>query len=316
MTLEISSAEREALDAKLREGLVAMERFTRRYLGELGVAIAEPIPGVIDIPADERHPELLRKGHLLAFDPAVYPQVEDQHAELLTPASPFFRNMLALAESLGPVGLIETKRATPYTLFHFHVHLEGSNYEWDNLTTVAVDEDGDLVNDPPTVRSLIQGLEDGEGRYRPVDPSKVRAEYLRVPEAPLEAAPRLLKEAIAIKLDELAGAVETGLRKTQERLHAYYEQMRDEIRHDEIKLRRRIGELNSKIWYTEDKLRLMRLEKEREVLSNELKEQKEKTGRTLEHLALEEAERMTKEAERAKPTVRVRLMAATRVLPT
>lgn len=313
MSLEIESAEREAMDARLREGLVAMEHFTRLFLDHIGADYTEPRPGVLDIKAGTGHAELLKKGHLLVFDPSVYPEVEDQNAELLTPASPLFSKMLALAESFGPLGAVRTQRATPYTMFHFHCHLEGLSYEWDSLVTIAVDEDGDPVTDPPTVRELVEGIRDGGGRFEPL--KAVPKDIAPVPEAALEAAPRLLKERVAVKLDELAGAVETGLRKTQERLHAYYEQMRDEIRRDEIKLRRRIGELNSKIWYTEDKIRLMRLEKEREVLSNELKESKEKTKRTLEHLALEEQERMAKEAERARPIVKLTLAAATRVVP-
>lgn len=316
MTMEVSPEQKAELDAKLREGLVAMEKFTRRLFQELDIKPDEPLPGVLRVSASKEHAELLKKDHLLVFDPAVYPEVEDQNAELLTPASPFFRKMMAYAESIGPVGAVQTRRATPYTMFHFHVHLEGMNYEWESIATVAVDDDGDAVPEPPSVRELVEGLEgDRESRFRPIEADAIPQDARNVPEPPLQEAPRLLKQAIAVRLDELSAAVESGLRKTQERLHAYYEQMRDEIRRDEVKLRRRIGELNSRIWYTEDKLRLMRMEKEREILANELKEVKEKTQRTLEHLALEEEERMTKEAERARPGVRIVLTSATRVLP-
>lgn len=315
MSLHIDSKEREAMDAKMKEGLVAMETFTRRFLDHIGAEYTEPLSGVLDVKAGVGHAELLRKAHLLVFDPAIYPAVEEQQAELLTPASPLFRNMLALAADVGPVGVVRTKRATPYTLYHYHVHLEGLSYEWTQIVTVGVDEDGDQVAEVPTVRELLEDLGKGNGRYEAVEANAVPKDEAKVPEASIAAAPLLLKRTISGKLDELAGAVETGLRKTQERLHAYYEQMRDEIRREEIKLRRRIGELNSKIWYTEDKIRLMRMEKEREMLSAELKESKEKTKRTLEHLAMEEQERMAKEAERARPGIRLRLAAATRVLP-
>lgn len=336
MTFKLEPGERAALSAqvddKLLEGLVAMERFARHLLDHLGVKYEELEPGVIRVPVDKRHPELLRKPHLLVFDPSVYPSVEDQNAELLTPASPFFRNLLAKAEGVGPVSVVAERRATPYTMFHFHVHLKGMNYEWEEIITVSVDDEGDPVAPSPQLRDLLEILDptgqdpDGGATGDPrdaaprrdlvaLDVKDVPLSSRKVPDRALEEAPQQVKRQIAPKLDELCAAVETGLRKTQERLTAYYEQMRDEARREDVKLRRRIGQINAKIFYTEDRIRLMRLEKERDLLAEELEKIKKKSRRALEHLELEERERLAKEAERARPTVKIRLVAATRVVP-
>jgi hypothetical protein len=331
MSFQLDPSERAALSAevddKLLEGLIAMERFTRRLLDHLGVHYEEIEPGVLRVPMDKRQGDLLRKPHLLVFDPSVYPSVEEQNAELLTPASPFFRNLLSKAEMIGPVSTLVTRRATAYTMFHFHVHLKGMNYEWEDILTIGVDDDGDTVEDVPQLRQLLDQLDPPDTKngdtpehttpvkFRPVPPDRVPPALRPVPEKVLEAAPQAIKKRIAPKLDELAAAVETGLRKTQERLAAYYEQMRDEARRDDVKLRRRIGQINAKIFYTEDRIRLLRLEKERDLLAEELEKIKKKSRRALDHLELEEQERMAKEAERARPTVKIRLVAATRVIP-
>lgn len=383
MTFKLDAAERATLSAevddKLLEGLIAMERFVRRLFDQLGIHYEELEPGVLKVPADKKHGDLLRKQHLLVFDPSIYPSVEAQNAELLTPASPFFRNLLAKAEGIGPLSIIATRRATPYTMFHFHVHLKGMNFEWEEILTIGVDDDGDSVQNPPQLRELLEELDpipkpeptgtdtgdtappapdathetnqdstrqdatpgirqnaghsaSQDGIHDPSDtpasppaaktPSKftvrerdqVPESKRKVPQVALEQAPQLVKQQIAPKLDELAAAVETGLRKTQERLAAYYEQMRDETRREDVRLRRRIGEINAKIFYTEDRIRLLRLEKERDLLAEELDKVKKKSRRALEHLELEEHERLSKEAERARPTVKIRLVAATRVL--
>ncbi len=369
MTFKLDAAERASLSAevddKLLEGLIAMERFTRRLFDRLGVHYEEVEAGVLKVPADKKHGDLLRKQHLLVFDPSIYPSVEAQNAELLTPASPFFRNLLAKAEGIGPLSIVATRRATSYTMFHFHVHLKGMNFEWEEILTIGVDDDGDHVANPPQLRELLEQLdptpdltaehtpdpdadpadssEEGEDPDSAAEPEpakqhhnqdtpsphsttpatptfitrdrdQVPKEKRRVPQVALEQAPQIVKEQIAPKLDELAAAVETGLRKTQERLQAYYEQMRDETRREDVRLRRRIGEINAKIFYTEDRIRLMRLEKERDMLAEELDKVKKKSRRALEHLELEEHERLAKEAERARPTVKIRLVAATRVL--
>ncbi len=363
MTFKLDAAERAALSAqvddKLLEGLAAMERFTRRLFAHLGIRFEEVEPGVLKVPADKKHGELLRKPHLLVFDPAVYPSVEDQNAELLTPASPLFRNLLAKSEGVGPIAFLSTRRATPYTMFHFHVHLKGMNFEWEDVITIGVDDDGDAVQGTPQLRDLLELVDPLEGvegetdaadapmnrspdetgpehkqnpdpgpapapapaatgrnlAFKARDVKDVPVEQRRPPEKALQEAPHLIKEQIAPKLDELTAAVETGLRKTQERLAAYYEQMRDESRREDVKLRRRIGQINAKIFYTEDRIRLLRLEKERDLLAEELDKVKRKSRRAMEHLELEERERLAKEAERARPTVKIRLVAATRVVP-
>lgn len=309
---ELDSEEKQEMERRLETGIKHVEVFMRRFLDHVGAVVEEPREGVLKIELPKDKVPLPKLKHLITFDPEVYSQVEEEGAELITPASPLFRRIFALSEQIAPLGLLRTRRATPYTAFHFHVHLEGMNYEWDDMVTVCIDDDGDALRDPPTVADLVEGLE--EGKYTPVDPAEVTDDLRRTPQRALDAAPKYMRQQIAPKLDELAGAVEAGLRKTHERIHSYYEQMRDEIRGEEVKLRRRIGEINSRLWYTEDNIKLMKYEKERDVLTQELNQIKGKTQKTLEHLELEENERLAKEAERAAPKVRIALAAATRVV--
>lgn len=310
---EDTSAAQAEMEENLEESIKVIETFTMRFLDHIGADVEEVQEGVFRVRFEGEYAQMFKRDHLIMFDPEVYSKVEDQQAELVTPASPLFRKMMTVAESIGPLTVLRTRRATPYTLYHFHVRLEGMNYEWESLVTVAIDDDGDVAADAPPVDELVRRIEAGE--YEVVKDATALPDHERhVPEISLERAPHYLRQQISAKLDELTGAVEAGLRKTHERIHSYYEQMRDEVRNDEIRLRRRIGEINSRIWYVEDNIRLMKLEKEREVLSKELNEAKTKTQKVLEHLEMEENERLAKESERAEPQVKLTLVAATRIL--
>ncbi len=314
MDLTVEGEDAQRLQEEVTEGIRFVETYARRFFERVEAQVTETTPGVLEVVFDKKKVPVQKARHLITFDPEVYGEVEEEGAELITPASPLFRIMLSLSEQFGPLGLLrDRKRGTPYTMFHFHVHLEGMNFEWDELVSVAVDDDGDALTEDKDASYLLDAID--LGALETIDdPDTVDAAIRAPPEMALDRAAPLLRQRIGPKLDELAGAVEAGLRKTHERIHSYYEQMRDEIRQEEIKLRRRIGELNSRLWRLEDRVKRMALEKEREVLTEDLNQIKTRTAKGLEQLEFEENERLAKESERAQPKVKLVLAAATRVV--
>lgn len=120
---------------------------------------------------------------------------------------------------------------------------------------------------------------------------------------------------VAPTLMEIREEAQEELRRTEKRLEAYYDKQKEELRQNEAKLRRKLGEINSRLYFTEDGVRERKLELEREKIEKALHEAVFKNNRSEEQLDKELEERLGREREKNEPRLELQLIGATRLIP-
>ena len=105
------------------------------------------------------------------------------------------------------------------------------------------------------------------------------------------------------------------VRRTEKRLEEYYERLKEEIRMDEAKIRRKMGDIRNRLWFTENGVRERKLEDQFQSLEASLHDMTFKNNRRVEELDKELKDRLAREAEKNEPRLVVELIGATRLIP-
>lgn len=289
----------QGLDAEVERSREQVRAFTELAAARLGAEVRRE-DGHLLVNFPREVPRGVRRKRRLVFDLA---SMRPQATELAAPGSRFLRELTAIVAPRAPVSVARAAVEKPLNVFHYRVSMVALHFRHDDVVAVCVDDLG-LREEPPA-------LPDGEGEAAPTAglPPDLDLELVE------GAARKNLMKGVAPKLDELSRAVAAGLETSLRRIRRYYQQVREEARMHEAKLRRRIGELNSRLWFTEDGLRERRMERERDDLQRQLAEIKQGNKQMLEALDEEEAQRLARESGKHKPTVRLELVGVTRVEP-
>ncbi|MGB0652525.1 MAG: SNF2-related protein [Thermoplasmatota archaeon] len=233
----------------------------------------------------------------------------DQHdgeVELLSLGSKFVQESMRLLRQDGSVGQLVTAEVDqPATLLYYRYFIETLRSEVESFVTVLIGDDGEVMD----VLEELHEVPDGE-------PAP----------ATVPLPPSLLDDLVEKARFEVGGAVvpvynkkreeaQEEIRRTERRLEDYYERLKEEIRHDEAKIRRKLGEIRNRLWFTENGIRERKLEEQQQKLEKQLHDLTFKNNRRIEELDKQMKDRLGREREKNEPRLTVELIGATRLLP-
>ncbi len=243
--------------------------------------------------------------HHYTADPDIFEEREGE-VELLSLGTPLIANAMAVLEQDGNVGQVRTAEVDERaTILYYRYYIETIRSELEAFVSVIVTDEGDIVD----VREDLFEIQDGTTvrAPRPLDKSNW--------DNVLDKARYEVGSIVAPILQEKREEAADELRRTEKRLEAYFEKQKEELRQNESKLRRKLGEINSRLYFTEDGVRERKLELEREKIEKQLHEAVFKNNRSEEELDKELEERLTREREKNEPRLKIELISATRLIP-
>ncbi|MBI2077695.1 MAG: hypothetical protein HYT80_04890 [Euryarchaeota archaeon] len=103
--------------------------------------------------------------------------------------------------------------------------------------------------------------------------------------------------------------------KSLGRVNEYFEGLRQQTFSEEARIRKRLGEIQSKLYFAEDGLRQLKLEKERDRLTQDLYHLKQRRTQAEDKLSTDQTDHVERQRRRHEPKLHVRLVAATIVAP-
>ena len=124
----------------------------------------------------------------------------------------------------------------------------------------------------------------------------------------VEGAARMFgREAVAESTAEFT--------KSLGRVNEYFEGLRQQTFAEEARIRKRLGEIQSKLYFAEDGLRQLKLEKERDRLTQDLYHLKQRRTQAEDKLSTDQTDHVERQRRRHEPKLHVRLVGATIVAP-
>ncbi len=232
---------------------------------------------------------------------------KDGEVELLSLGSKFVQGVMEVLQEEGAVGQLRTPSvAEPTVQLYYRYFIETLRSEMEAFVTVHVTEDGKLLK----VEEQLADFPDGE----PVrdGPALSAARWEDLAEKSRFEMGNLLAPVLQKKREE----AQEEVRRTEKRLEAYYEGLKEEIRSDEAKIRRKMGDIRNRLWFTENGVRERKLEEQFGSLEANLHDMTFKNNRRVEELDKELKDRLAREQEKNEPRLVVELIGATRLLPT
>ncbi len=243
--------------------------------------------------------------HSFTLDPDVF-ENKDGEVELLSLGTPLVAQSMKILEQDGAVGQVRTAEVDERaTILYYRYFIETIRNEMEEFVSVVVTDDGKILD----VQEGLMDLPDGTNVRQPRPLAQAQWEDI------MERARYEVGNIVAPVVQEIREEAMEELRRTEKRLEAYYEKQKEELRQDESKLRRRLGEINSRLYFTEDGVRERKLEAEREKTEKLLHEAVFKNNRSEEQLDTELEERLGREREKNEPRLVVELIGATRLIP-
>ncbi len=246
-----------------------------------------------------------KKTHAFTADPDTFDAM-DGEVEYLSLGSAFVQQALKDLERTACCGALRTAEVDePATLLYYRYFIETIRSEVEAFVSITVADDGRIIE----VEEDLRSIPDGEA-------------VEEVPVLDAEAWSKVQEQArfevgtaIVPVLTSKREEAQEEVRRTEKRLEEYYERQKEEIRMDEAKIRRKMGDIRNRLWFTENGIRERKLEQEYEQLEKRLHELTFKNNRRIEELDDELAERLAREQEKNEPRLQVELIAATRLLP-
>ncbi|HET6399109.1 MAG TPA: helicase-related protein, partial [Candidatus Thermoplasmatota archaeon] len=231
---------------------------------------------------------------------------KDGEVELLGLGSKFVQDAMAVLQEDAPVGVVAVPGvAEPSTVLYYRYFLETIRSELEAFVTVTVSDDGRVLK----VAQQMEPIPDGE----PVpggDPLG-QAQWQDALDKGRAEVAAILVPILQKKREE----AQEELRRIEKRLEEYYEKLKEEIRMDEAKLRRKMGDIRNRLWFTEDGVRERKLESQYEDFEKQLHDLTFRNNRRVEELDKELKDRLAREHEKNEPRLVLELVAATRVVP-
>lgn len=223
--------------------------------------------------------------------------------EHITPGSPFVKLLLADAKLWSGIGAWTTREFPERTLVYtfqleaFSSVRKHTGFAWAALEPGKPDP---RVSPglPPFVNAALEGDE----------PTKAEVESLQA------ALPNVVPAVERAGRSFAAAAVREsheGYGQAMERVKQYVQGMKQDSYLEEAKLRKRLGEIQSKLYFTEDGLRELKLQREQERLTAELHVLKKRGIEAGEATQQEWAKHEETQRRRHEPKLRIRVIGAT-----
>jgi len=290
------------------EDQVDLENEVRRFIDAFVDATGSEVEearGVTTVRLPRTFWKRLGGVHSFTADPDVFEENPGE-TELLNLGSRFVQDLMAYLQQDGCAGQLRTAEVDKSaTLLYYRYFLETIRSETESFVSVMIGDDGDVLD-------VIEGLEtvpDGEPVPEPRPLSGDQWADL-MEKARFEVG-SLIVPILQKKREEAA----EELRRTEKRLEEYYERLKEEIRMDEAKIRRKMGEIRNRLWFTENGIRERKLEEQYEKLEKQLHDLTFKNNRRVEELDNELKDRLGREREKNEPRLTVELIGATRLVP-
>lgn len=232
------------------------------------------------------------------------PERRQAQVELVEAGSPFLKLMLVDAKTWGGVGAVASSRWPPDSLvFTFQFEAFSSLRKYTAFCHAVLPPDA-------TAATVAMGPPDLEGAAAPGNrppPSEDRVEALLPMVVPaVEPAGReFAAEAVRDSQDAFS--------KSIGRVQQYFQGLKHETFLEEARIRKRLGEIQSKLYFTEDGLRELKLQREQEKLTRELHELRQRNLQAEDTLRGDESGHLEKQRRRHEPKLRIRLVAVTLV---
>lgn len=277
-----------------------VREFVLGFLREIGAGLQEK-DGVYTVAFPPGRKRRFGRERRFTFDAALrQPQVE-----LIETGSPLLKLFLMDAKQWGGFGVCTTDLLPDRTLVYI--------FQFDAYSSVRKRTQfvhATLLPDS-TSPTLAPGISECHLRGRP-GPADSTLEADRVQDAlpmvlkPVEAAARrFAEEAIAESRESFERAVG--------RLKQYFEGLKHETFLEEARIKKRLGEIQSKLYFTEDGRRELKLQREQEKLTKDLHRLRQHHTQADDHLEKDETGQLDKQRRRHEPKLRIRLVAVTLV---
>ena len=233
-------------------------------------------------------------------------ELKDGEVELLGLGAKFVQGVMEVLQEESPVGQLRTAEVDePTTQLYFRYFIETIRSEMEAFVTVRITDDGDVTGVEETLAELPLG-EPAEGPL-----TLTAAQWTDLQEKSRFEVGNILQPIQQKKREEAMEEV----RRTEKRLEEYYERLKEEIRMDEAKIRRKMGDIRNRLWFTENGVRERKLEDQFTSLEASLHDMTFKNNRRVEELDKELKDRLAREQEKNEPRLVVELIGATRLLP-
>ncbi len=281
-----------------------VRKFVERFLSVVG-GEAEAENGIIQAKLPRQYWKRIGGVHKYTLDPDVFEE-SDGEVELLSLGTPFVAQAMHLLEQDGAVGQVRTAEVDERaTILYYRYFIETIRNETEAFVSVVISDEGKVLE----IEEDLMGIPDGTLVRQPRPMQKAQWDDV------LDKARFEVGSIVAPTLMEIREEAQEELRRTEKRLEAYYDKQKEELRQNEAKLRRKLGEINSRLYFTEDGVRERKLELEREKIEKALHEAVFKNNRSEEQLDKELEERLGREREKNEPRLELQLIGATRLIP-
>jgi hypothetical protein len=226
------------------------------------------------------------------------------HVELLEPGSPLLKLFLEDAKAWGGIGVLSTPGYAPGTiLFTFQLTTFSSLKKRTKFATAILSPDATSPQVTDGVAPVFRQQASDATSFR--DLAKIQ-----------NALPMVLPRIEGVASDFAKAAVKESAEafaKSLGRVNEYFAGLKQETASDETRIRKRLGEIQSKLYFAEDGLRQLKLERERDRLTQELYVLKQKRTQHEEKLSTNQVEHIERQRRRHEPKLSIRLVSATLV---
>lgn len=281
-----------------------VESFVRDFAAVTGAELEEQ-DGITTVRMPRQYWKRVGGTHTYTTRPDVFDD-SDGEVELLSLGTPFVSQAMSILAADGAVGQVRTAEVDERaTVLYYRYFIETIRSELEDFVSVMVTDDGEVL----AVEEGIWSVPDGEPVMQPRPLSPDQTESL------LEKGRFEVGTLIAPVLQRKREEAADELRRTEKRLEDYFERQKEEIRLDESKIRRKMGGIRSRLYFTEDGVRERKLELQYQKLEEQLHEMTFKNNRREEELDKELQERLNREREKQEPRLEIQLIGATRLIP-
>ncbi len=230
----------------------------------------------------------------------------DGEVELLSLGSKFVQGVMDVLQGEGSVGEIRTDQIdAPVTQLYYRYFIETLRSEMEAFVTIHIADDGSLLKVQEDLAEVPDGTPAASAH------AITAAEWTEMQEKARFEVGNLLVPLLQKKREEAGEEI----RRTEKRLEHYYEGLKEEIRGDEAKIRRKMGDIRNRLWFTENGVRERKLEEQYQQLEAQLHDLTFKNNRRVEELDKELKDRLVREHEKNEPRLIVELIGATRLVP-
>jgi hypothetical protein len=275
-----------------------LDDFVRTFLAQIDAEVNEE-DGVLEV----RFPPGRKRRYGRVRHLTLDPEHREEHVEILEPGSPFLKRMVEDAEGMGSVGVVyDSGRPDGTIVFTFQMVLYSSLHKRTEFLTVTT---GSGYDEPHVGAGMPDFV------FRDVEPGDLSAFDPQAVRQALDAVEPAVRAAAREFARPGVEEAHKSFQRSAERVRGYFRGLREESFRAEAKLRKRLGEIQSKLYFTEDGLREIKLEKERERLTQQLRKIKQVNTEREDKLHGDEGDQLERQRRRHAPQLTLRLVGAT-----